>query len=197
MISNDTSSEFTIKADDRGPWSIVWTCLITIFLCCWTSICINCQSAADNHWDRFRDKLNLAVFCIIGPDFIILLSVGQWESARRSVKVRLLSYGVYSHWTLIPEQEFKPITPPGKQWTMKQAYHADMGGYHLETPGYPTFPLTARQLAFLISKGYVDFPSEDETDIDDRNKRDGLARYVQSMTSRITVTRGVFTGLNC
>ena len=93
MISNDTSSEFTIKADDRGPWSILWTCLITVFLCCWTSICVNCQSAADTHWDRFRDKLNLAVFCIIGPDFIILLSVGQWESARRSVKVGFLLRG--------------------------------------------------------------------------------------------------------
>ena len=58
------------------------------------------------------------------------------------------------------------------------AHFAEMGGYHLETPGYPTFPLTAHQLAFLISKGYVDFPAEDESDIDDKNKRDGLARYV-------------------
>ncbi|KAL8939416.1 MAG: hypothetical protein Q9216_003360 [Gyalolechia sp. 2 TL-2023] len=53
-----------------------------------------------------------------------------------------------------------------------------MGGYHLETPGYPVFPLNARQLFFVVSKGYVDFPTEDENDIEDRNKRDGLARLL-------------------
>lgn len=53
-----------------------------------------------------------------------------------------------------------------------------MGGYHLDAPGYPSFPLNANQLFFVISKGYVDFSMEDETDIDDRNKRDGLARSV-------------------
>lgn len=89
MISNDTSSEWTLKPDDRGPWDIVWTCLLTIFLCCWTSICVNCQCSADSYWDRFRDKLDLAVFTIIGPDIVLLLAVGQWESARRSVKVIL------------------------------------------------------------------------------------------------------------
>ena len=90
MISNDTSQPFTIKEEDRGPWDIFWTCLLTIFLCSWTSICINVQSSADNQWDRFKDKLNLAVLCVIGPDFIILQSVGQWESAKRSVKVMVL-----------------------------------------------------------------------------------------------------------
>ncbi|KAL9048986.1 MAG: hypothetical protein Q9206_005749 [Seirophora lacunosa] len=160
MISNDTSSEWTLKPDDRGPWDIVWTCLLTIFLCCWTSICVNCQCSADSYWDRFRDKLDLAVFTIIGPDIVLLLAVGQWESARRSVK------------------NFKAITPPGRKWSKRQAFFADMGGYHLESPGYPTFPLNAPQLLFMISKGYVEFPAEDETDIEDRNKRDGLARLL-------------------
>lgn len=60
-----------------------------------------------------------------------------------------------------------------------------MGGYQLEAPGYPAFPLNARQLFFLISRGYVDFPAEDETDIDDKNKRDGLARCVMSRFNAI------------
>lgn len=63
---------------------------------------------------------------------------------------------------------------------MTQAFFANMGGYHLEAPGYPSFPLNAKQLAFVISHGYVDFPAEDETDVDDRNKRDGLARSVKN-----------------
>lgn len=58
---------------------------------------------------------------------------------------------------------------------MRQAHFADMERYHSKAPGYPNFPLNARQLYHVISKGYVDFPAEDETDVDDRNKRDGLA----------------------
>lgn len=91
MLSNNTSHEWVIDPDGRGPWDIVWSCLLTIFLCCWTSICINVQSPADGPLDRFRDKLNLAVFTIIGPDIILLLAVGQWESACQSVKVWYVS----------------------------------------------------------------------------------------------------------
>ena len=58
-----------------------------------------------------------------------------------------------------------------------------MGGYQLQALGYPPFPLNANQLYFVISNGYVDFPEEDETDIDDRNKRDGLARFVGNFFS--------------
>ncbi|KAL8800371.1 MAG: hypothetical protein Q9182_005226 [Xanthomendoza sp. 2 TL-2023] len=125
------------------------------------------------HRARFRDKLNLAIFGIIGPDFMILLSVGQWESARRSV------------------QEFKPITPEGKKWTMKQAHFADMGGYHLEAPGSPAFPLNARQLFFLLSNHYIDFPEGDDTDIDDRNKRDGLARLLTAVQILVFLIKSI------
>ena len=61
---------------------------------------------------------------------------------------------------------------------MKHAFYADMGGFHLETPDAGTFPVDANQLHYLISKGYVDYPIGLELDIEDRNKRDGLARYI-------------------
>ncbi|KAL8646207.1 MAG: hypothetical protein Q9210_006268 [Variospora velana] len=96
----------------------------------------------------------------------------------------MISNDTSSEWTLKPDDRgpwdisFRAITPPGRTWSKRQAFFADMGGYHLESPGYPTFPLNAPQLLFLISKGYVDYPAEDETDIEDRNKRDGLARLL-------------------
>ncbi|KAL8681343.1 MAG: hypothetical protein Q9186_002552 [Xanthomendoza sp. 1 TL-2023] len=139
---------------------------------------------------RFRDKLNLAIFGIIGPDFMILLSVGQWESARRSVKVIGIFYGKLRKLNL-RLQEFKSIIPEGKKWTMKQAHFADMGGYHLEAPDFPAFPLNARQLLFLLSKHYVDFPDGDDTDIDDRNKRDGFARLLTAVQILVFLTKSI------
>ena len=54
-----------------------------------------------------------------------------------------------------------------------------MGGFHLEVPDEGTFPVDANQLYYLVSKGYVDYPTQLEVDIEDRNKRDGLARYTK------------------
>ena len=54
-----------------------------------------------------------------------------------------------------------------------------MGGFLLQVPDYDDpFPIHAEQLYFLISEGYIEFPEIDEADIDDKNKRDGLARVL-------------------
>lgn len=63
-----------------------------------------------------------------------------------------------------------------KGWTMKHAFFADMGGFRLKAPEYPAFPLDAEQLLYVIQNKYVDFPDFDTSDIDDKNKTDGLAR---------------------
>ena len=71
----------------RGTFDILSTCALTIFLCCWTSVYPNIPAATDRPWDQFRDKLNLAGLGVLGPDFLFTLALGQWDSARRSVKV--------------------------------------------------------------------------------------------------------------
>jgi len=75
------------QPDRRGTFDILCSCSITIFLCCWTSVIPNIPARTDGAWDRFRDKLNLAGLGILGPDFLFTLALGQWDSARRSVKV--------------------------------------------------------------------------------------------------------------
>jgi hypothetical protein len=53
-----------------------------------------------------------------------------------------------------------------------------MGGFILKSPDEIDFPLDAAQLFFLLSKGYIQYPDISKEEIDDRNKYDGLARYV-------------------
>lgn len=60
---------------------------------------------------------------------------------------------------------------------MRQAFFADMGGYMLKANKYPAFSIHAEQLFFLVSEGLVAYPVEEKEDIDDKNKRDSLARY--------------------
>lgn len=44
--------------------------------------------------------------------------------------------------------------------------------------GWKTFPIDARQVHYLFSHGYIDYPDIPSSCIADKNKSDGLARYV-------------------
>ncbi|KAJ5737058.1 uncharacterized protein N7483_002183 [Penicillium malachiteum] len=78
-----------------------------------------------------------------------------------------------------------------KPWTMTHAFFADMGGFLLDGPGIDIpFPIDAEQLLFLVEKGYVEYPSLSREDIEDRNKSDGLARF-------ITICQAVWFLVNC
>ena len=77
-------------------------------------------------------------------------------------------------------QNFNAAKLSGKKWTMRHAFFADMGGYLLTSEDYETpFPINGDQLFFLVEKGYIELPDIDDAYIDDKNKRDGLARYVR------------------
>ena len=168
MAQNETTQGWTPQVNGRGTLDIICACVLTIFLCCWTSVCVNVPSLKGKRFDHFREKLFVACIGILGPEFLILLAMGQWESARRSVK------------------KFNAAELSKKKWTMRQAFFADMGGYLLRAVDYEDpFPIHAEQLYFLVSEGYFGCPTIDEADIDDKNKRDGLARLLTVLQALI------------
>lgn len=75
------------EPDGRGTWGILFTCVVTIILCCWTSVAPNLPAKSDGEFRRWRYKFDLACITLLGSEFILMLSVGQWSSARCSVKV--------------------------------------------------------------------------------------------------------------
>ncbi|KAJ5263650.1 hypothetical protein N7478_011255 [Penicillium angulare] len=106
-----------------------------------------------------RDKLHLALMGVLGPEFLLMVTLGEWSSARASVK----GFHELGH----------------HNWSIVHGFYADMGGFVLEGPGIKTpFPVDGRQLLFLIRKDYVRYPDLAREDISDRNKSDGLARCI-------------------
>ena len=63
-------------------------------------------------------------------------------------------------------------------WTMEHAFFADMGGFVLLTEDKESFPIDAKQLYYLVTRGHLDFPKLDKQIIADRNKVDGALRIV-------------------
>ena len=64
---------------------------------------------------------------------------------------------------------------------MQHAFFANMGGYILETPDFPAFPIRSDQLFYLVSNNFLDYPKENKADLDDKTKRDNLVRYVDNI----------------
>ena len=71
----------------RGSIEILWSCCITIVLCCWVSTFPNIPSPNDKWYHGLIDKCNLACIGFLGPDYLLAIALGQLSSAWRSVKV--------------------------------------------------------------------------------------------------------------
>ncbi|OBT58501.1 hypothetical protein VE04_01214 [Pseudogymnoascus sp. 24MN13] len=158
--SNSTQTTgWTSSPDGRGTNEIILTCLFTIVLCCWTSVCPNLPALSDGRWAQVRDKLDLTCIGLLGPEFLLMVAVGQRSSARRSVKK-------------FREAGFA-------RWTLAHAFLADMGGFVLEAEDlYQPIPVDAEQLFYLIERKHVDYPVLTKEEIDDKSKTDTVARFL-------------------
>jgi hypothetical protein len=152
---------WTNQPNGRGTIDILWSCLCTIFLCSWTVLCLNLPAQGGSFWRLFRRKLRWMAITIFGPELLLSIAVGQWASARQSVRAFALS--------------------GYPQWTTRHAFFADMGGLVLQAPDFPKFPINAKQLHYLVAAGYLPYPQVDKEVISDKNKADGFARAITVM----------------
>ncbi|KAL2796641.1 hypothetical protein BJX66DRAFT_133898 [Aspergillus keveii] len=174
-MNNTTDlSSWVEEPSGRGTWTILSTCLLTISLCCWTSVCPNIPAQGDSYRSALRDKVHLAAIGILGPEFLLMIAIGQWSSARSSVK------------------KFRRLKPNiQNEWTVAHAFYADMGGFLLDGPGIQSpFPIDATQLLFLVEHRYVQCPDITRKEIEDKNKSDGFTRC-------LVVCQAVWMLLNC
>lgn len=96
--------------------------------------------------------------CATAPEAIFQVALGQWLSARESVKA--------FH------------TSGYEDWSLRHGFFVNMGGFHLRSPDYPPFPINSRQLHYLVEREYVRYPQIEENQIRDRNKVDGVLRLI-------------------
>ena len=156
LDANSTTAGWTSGPNGRGSWEIITSCLLTILLCSYNSLCMNAAGVGETVYDQYRDKLSMTILSVIGPEFILMISMGQHNSAQCSVK-QFHASGY-------------------TKWTLRHAFFADMGGFVLQCPDFVPFPINARQLHYLVEQGYVDYPKITEAEIADKNKVNGIAR---------------------
>ena len=146
------------QPNERGTLDIIQSCLLTVFLCSWSVLCLNVPSRSNKRWRFLRLKLNWMVFSIFFPEVVVAFAAEQWESACQSV------------------DDFAKSGYP--QWTMRHAFFADMGGFLLQSPDFPAFPVDGQQLVYLVDRKHLPYPNIDQEAIRDKNKADGFARII-------------------
>ena len=109
-----------------------------MFLCSWSVLCMNVPGPDDSRFQVFKRKLYMTALAFLGPEFIFQIALGQFVSARHSIK----DFHASGY----------------KQWTMTHAFYADMGGFILHTKDWVPFPIDAKQLYYLVTEGHVKFP---------------------------------------
>lgn len=154
---------WTSSPDGRGMLDILWSCAFTTFLCSWTVLTLNVHAKGTSPWKLLRRKLKWMGPTLFGPEFLFTVARAQWSIARTAVR-KAKSIGV--------------------EWTMRQAFFADMGGVRIKLRN-EEFPVTSKQLLLLLEHGLISLTSIRQTitqeAIDYKSKSDGFTKLFTSL----------------
>jgi hypothetical protein len=158
-LAQDLIYGWVSSQDVRGTRDILVSSLATIWLCTWTSLCLNIPAqAARNGYRALLHKFRWQLFTIFFPEVLVATAAEQWLSARQSVR----AFARLGH----------------SQWTIRHGFFADMGGIMVALTDTPPFPVDSQQLAYLVENKYLAMPDISADEIKSLNKADGLARLV-------------------
>jgi hypothetical protein len=138
--------------NERGSLDLVWSCLSTLFICLWVMLHLNVPSAREPQRYVVLRKLRWFILAILMPETLLLASGGQWASAHRS-KADMKGLG-------------------HANWTMAHGFYANSGGFLLHCSDFAPFPVTAKQIAYLVRHNYIPCPCITKQEIFDKSKAD-------------------------
>ena len=146
------------QPNQRGTLDIIWSCVVTLGICVWAMLHLNVPAESDSQITLFLRRARWMVLAILAPELVLLYAGGQWTSAKRSVAaMQELGYG---------------------RWTMVHAFYADSGGFLLHAEDTIAFPVTAKQIHYLVQKGHLAMPKVTKKEIWDKSKADRLAKTI-------------------
>jgi len=68
--------------DDRSVWSIIWSCLATLFACSWVAVHPNVPRAADGEALILGRRLATMGYMLLAPELVIIWAAKQHFSAK-------------------------------------------------------------------------------------------------------------------
>ncbi|EHK45897.1 hypothetical protein TRIATDRAFT_39935 [Trichoderma atroviride IMI 206040] len=149
---------WTMSPDGRGTMDILWTCIFTTFLCTFTILCLNLPARNESSLRVQGRKILWMAIAIAGPEFLLTAAAGQLAAARDSVK----AFHALGH----------------TSWTYRHGFYANMGGFELQPLDGAPFPINSKHILWLMSRGYIEFPTISDEELLDKSKKDTVAKLI-------------------
>lgn len=156
------------QCNQRGTIDIIWSCFSTIFISLWVMLHLNVPADHEGFWTSFFRKTRWLILGALAPETVLLASGGQWASAKRSL-------------TDMKDLGFN-------RWTLVHGFYADSGGFLLRTSDHSPFPVTAKQIHYLVKEKYMIVPEISEKEIFDKIKADLFTKTIACLQTGWFVT---------
>src|SRR5277367_414395 len=84
---------WTWSPNRRGSLDIIWSCLFTVFICCWRVVHPNIPPPNSQWWHRFLDRTIYLVLAALGPELILAVAIREYLDAKACSKRLRLDFG--------------------------------------------------------------------------------------------------------
>ncbi|KAF2397100.1 hypothetical protein EJ06DRAFT_482490 [Trichodelitschia bisporula] len=149
----------------RGTAALLYSSLVTIFLCTWSALHINVPPDAYGPWRVLMLKLQWMLLTVFAPEYTVGMACWRlpWVVA---LKKRLAK--------LQADMEKGESSTEPKSLAFCQL--VIMGGFCLQTPDGSRYRLDVDQFLTLVEARNIPLPDVSERDIGDRSKADWLLK---------------------
>ena len=165
-----TTPGWRSEPDGRGTWSILWTCLVTIFLCTWSSLHL---SVKDQHdwWYLFFRQVRWMLLVALIPEILVYKSARNFFEARAAVKC------VKEHDCL--------------GWTQTHCQFAANNGFRICRRGrVEDFGIS--RICYFAKKGRLNPPPISKDELNSRSKTDWIAKLITILQAGWFVIQVIF-----
>ena len=142
----------------RGTWSILWSCLATIFICTWSALHLAVPKRHGRWYLVFR-KLGAMLLAAVAPEAFLLNSAYSFFSAREFIK-KLRERGNH-------------------EWTLTHMQFAYAEGFRTRDPDGVLINCSMEELwTFIEQRKSIDSPPISEDELQARGKSDLVIKLV-------------------
>ncbi|KAL9007619.1 MAG: hypothetical protein Q9173_007154 [Seirophora scorigena] len=187
-LGTDVAPSWVSDPDDRGTWSLLYSCVFTLILCVWTAVHPNLPSR-DLHASvmRYNPKILFVLYALLAPEFGILTAFEQYQRAKRLIgelsKLKAEHVAKHSSLSSLPGNAAIKETDPEAHvsqcsYSMVYGFYVIMGGLAVNiSPIHDKLqilPLSPHGVIHLARKGH--FIDVSDTEINDKSKANILAK---------------------
>ncbi|KAG2352516.1 hypothetical protein BDR07DRAFT_1343938 [Suillus spraguei] len=147
--TTDTTISDSLKAPSfatRTLWSIISSCVLTLFACICTAIHTNIPSPEHSPNDLLVRRLGIMMMALMAPELIVIWAMRQYFSTHHNM------------------------------WTQTHSFFVLMGGFMLYVDGKPYLTLRRDDILKLIRKGCIDVPVITAEQIHDKSKGNAISK---------------------